>query len=114
MTIYGKIRDEKLQYDINKQAAKMSALSSGKINQCEYLTSKEILPSEQSEIIERAKFTYSPLGKALEKQTKTIEDVAKKQTNTIEGIIEKQILNTYQKSIGDFSLLFSAIFRCRT
>ena len=73
MTIYCKIRDEKLQYDINKQAAKMSALSSGKINQCEYLTSKEILSSEQSQVIERAKFTYSPLGKALEKQTKQLK-----------------------------------------
>ena len=74
MTIDDKIRDEKLQYDINREAAKISALSSGKIDKYEYLTIEEILPSLQSRIIEQAKFTYSPLGKALEKQIKTIED----------------------------------------
>ena len=39
------IRDEKLQYDINREEAKISALSSGKIDKCEYLTDEEILPS---------------------------------------------------------------------
>ena len=67
MTIDDKIRDEKLQYDINREAAKISALSSGKIDKYEYLTGEEILPSDQSRIIEQAKFTYSPLGKAFEK-----------------------------------------------
>ena len=74
MTIEDKIKDEKLQYDINREAAKVSALSSGKIDKYEYLTGEEILPSKQQQIIEQAKFTYSPLGTALEKQTKTIED----------------------------------------
>ena len=74
MTIEDQIKDEKLQYDINREAAKISALSSGKI---EYLTGEEILPSNQQQIIEQAKFTYSPLGKAFEKQTKTIEDQEK-------------------------------------
>ena len=78
MTIENQIRDEKLQYDINKEAAKISALSSGKIDGYEYLTGEEILPSNQQQIIEQAKFTYSPLGKAFEKQTKTIEDQGKK------------------------------------
>ena len=73
MTIDDKIKDEKLQYDINRQAAKMSALSSGKIDKYEYLTGEEILPSDQSRIIEQGKFTNSPLGKAFEKQRKTIE-----------------------------------------
>ena len=45
MTIDGKIRDEKLQYDINREAAKISALSSGKIDKYEYLRGEEILPS---------------------------------------------------------------------
>ena len=45
MTINDQIRDEKLQYDINKKAAKISALSSGKIGKYEYLTSEEVLPS---------------------------------------------------------------------
>ena len=74
MTTEDQIRDEKLQYDIIKEAAKISALSSGKIDKYEYLTGEEILPSNQQQIIEQAIFTYSPLGKALEKHTKTIED----------------------------------------
>ena len=47
MTIDDQIRDEKLQYDINREATKISAFSSGKINKHEYLTGKEILPSNQ-------------------------------------------------------------------
>ena len=61
------IKNEKLQYDINRKAAKISALSSGKIDKYEYLTGEEILPSNQKQIIEQAKFTYPPLGKAFEK-----------------------------------------------
>ena len=67
-----KIRDEKLQYDINKEEAKISALSSRKIDKYECLTGEEILPSYQRRVIGQVKFTYSPLEKALEKQTKTI------------------------------------------
>ena len=74
MTINDQIRDEKLQYDINREAAKISTLSSGKIDKYEYLTGEEILPSNQQQIIEQAKFSYSPLGKAFEKQIKTIKD----------------------------------------
>ena len=74
MTIDDKIRDEKLQYDINREAAKISTLSSGKIDKYEYLTGEEILRFNQTQTIEQAKFVYSPLGKALEKQTKKIED----------------------------------------
>ena len=74
MTIDDQIRDEKLQYDIIREAAKISTLSSGKINKYEYLTGEEILPSNQKRIIEQAKFTYSPLGIAFEKQTKAIDD----------------------------------------
>ena len=68
MTIDDNIRDEKLLYDINREQAKISALSSRKTDKYEYLKYKEILPSDQSRIIEQAKFTYSPLGKAFEKQ----------------------------------------------
>ena len=68
MTINDQIRDEKLQYDINRKAAEISALSSGKIDKYEYLTGKELLPSSQQQIIEKSKFTCSPLGKAFEKQ----------------------------------------------
>ena len=64
----------KLQYDINRKAAKISDLSSGKIERYEYLTGEQILPSNQKQITEQAKFTYSPLGKPFEKQIKTFED----------------------------------------
>ena len=77
MTLEDQIRDEKLQYDINREAAKISALSSDKIDKYEYVTGEEILPSNQQQIIEQTKFSYSPLGKAFEKQTKTIEDQGK-------------------------------------
>ena len=86
MTIKDQIKDEKLQYDINREAKKISALSSGKLDKYEYLTGEETLPSNQQQIIEQAKFTYSPLGKAFEKQTKTIEDQGKKQLDTLESL----------------------------
>ena len=84
MTMEDQIKVEKLKYDINREAAKISALSSGKIDKYEYLTGEEILPSNQQQIIEQAKFTYSPLGKAFEKQTKTIEDKEEKQIQAIQ------------------------------
>ena len=95
MTINDKIRDEKLQYDINREAAKISALSSGKIHKYEYLTGEDILPSNQQQIIEQAKFTYSPLGKAFEKQIKAIEDQGQKQVDALKNLKEqtKQLVN---------------------
>ena len=74
MTINDKIRDEKLQYDINRETAKISTLSSEKIDKYENLSGEEILPPDQRRVIEQAKFAYSPIGKAFEKQTKTIEE----------------------------------------
>ena len=73
MTTDGQIKDEKLQRDINREAAKISALSSSKINKYEYLTCEEVLPSNQKQIIEEVKFTYCPSGKALKKQTKELK-----------------------------------------
>ena len=77
MTIKDQIGDEKLQYNINREAARISALWSGKIHKYEHLTGEDILPSNQQQIIDQARFTYSPLGKAFEKQIKTIEDQGK-------------------------------------
>ena len=77
MTIDDWIKDEKLKYYVTREAAKISALSSGKIDKYEYLTAEEILPSNQKQIIEQAIFTYSPLRKAFEKQTKAVEDQEK-------------------------------------
>ena len=70
MTIQDKTKDEKLQYNINREAPKISALSSGKIDKYEHLTGEEILPSDQSTIIEQTKFAYFPLRKAFKKAKK--------------------------------------------
>ena len=66
MIINDKFRDEKLQYDVYREAAKILALSSRNIDKCKYLTGEEIFPSNQRQIMEQAKFGYSPLGKAFE------------------------------------------------
>ena len=60
--------------------------SSGKINKHEYLTDEEILPSNQKQITEKVKFTYSPLSKTFEKQTKTIEDQGEKQVDNFKKL----------------------------
>ena len=72
---------KKMQYDINRESVKTPALSSGKTDRWGYLTGEEILASDQRRVIEQATFTYSPLGKALEEQTKMIEDQGKRQMN---------------------------------
>ena len=98
MTINDQIRDEKLQYDINREAAKTSALSSGKIDKYEYLAGQKILPFNQQQIIEQAKFAYNPLGKVFEKQIKTIEDQEQKQVEALKNLKPKE-----QKAIKDKS-----------
>ena len=71
-------------------AAKISALSSGKTRKYEYLTGEDVLPYNQQQIIEQEKLTYSPLGKAFEKQTKTIEDQGEKQIDTVKDLKPKE------------------------
>ena len=97
MTIDDKIRNEKLQYDINREETKILALLSGKIDKCEYLTGEEMLPSNQRQIIEQAKFTYSPLGKALGKQTKTIEDQGIKQVKALKALKSEKELESVEE-----------------
>ena len=94
MTVDDQIRAEKLQYDINKEAGKIFALSSNKSNKYEYLTGEEILPFNQKQMTQKAKFTYSPLGKAFEKQIKTLKIKEKKPTDALKdlkGSEKKQI-----------------------
>ena len=67
MGIDDKTRDEKLQYDINREAAKTSALPSGKIDKYTYLTGEEILLFNQRQIVSDVKFAHYALGKSLEK-----------------------------------------------
>ena len=81
---------KKIQYGINREAAKILALSSGEIRKYEYLTGEDIFPSNQQQIIEQAKFTYFPLGRAFEKQIKTIEDQGKKQFEALENLNPKE------------------------
>ena len=81
-----------MQYNINREAAKISALSSGKIDKYEYLTGEEIVNFNQRQITEQAKFAYSALGKAFQKQTEKQVDVIKcldssNKLKQIEGII---------------------------
>ena len=88
MTIDEQIRDEKIQYDINREPTKISALSSSKIDKYEYLTGEE---SNQKQIIEPAQSTL--LEKAFEKQTKTIKNQGEKHVNAIKNN-KKQLANT--------------------
>ena len=101
MTINDQIKDEKLQYDINREAAKISALSSGKLHKHEYLTGEDILPSTQQQNIEQSKFTYSPLGKAFEKQIKTIEDQGEKQIKAIQDQGQVKTIKKYASDDKD-------------
>ena len=95
MTINDQIRYEKLRYDtIDRDTAKISALSSSKNHQYEYLTGEDILPSNQKKIIEQARFTYSCLGKAFEKQIKTIEDQGQKQVEALNTLNSNNRLTT--------------------
>ena len=100
MGIDDQIKDVKLQYDIKTKAAKISALSSDKIDKYEYLAGEGILPSNKKQIIEQAKFAYSPLRKVFKEQTKEkvigIKDLniseKKNELKQIEGIFpQKQI-----------------------
>ena len=101
MTSDDKISDEKLQHDINREAARISALSSGKNDKYEYLTGKEILLSNQRQIIEQAKFADSFLGKTFEEQKekqvgalKSLELSNKKdQLKQIESILPQNLMN---------------------
>ena len=99
MTIDVMVRDEKLQYNINREAAKVSALSSGQIDKYEDFTGAEILPLDQRRVIQQAKFAYSPLGKAFEKQIKTIEDQGEKQIKALEEHGNNQLNLAMKKSL---------------
>ena len=117
MTIDDRIGDEKLQDDFNREAVKISALLSRNIHKYEDLTGEEMLPSNQKQIIEQAKFAYSPLGKAFEKQTEKCIDAMKpldssyklkqihaklKKIVKLQDIIKKDYLNLKSKRGKNF------------
>ena len=105
MIVDDQIRDEKLKYDIIKEAAKISVLSSHKIDKYEYLSGEEILPSNQQQINEQVRCTYSPLGKAFEKQIKTIEDQGDKQIKAIQDQGHVKIIKKYDYDDEDRPLI---------
>ena len=106
MSINDQIRDKKLQYDINREAVKIYALSSNKFNKYKYLTGGEILPSNRQQMTKQAKFTYYPLGKAFEKEIKTTEDQGGKQIKAIQN--QGQVKTTKKYTYDDEdSLLIS-------
>ena len=82
MNIDDKFRDQKLQYDINRAAGKIAP---GKIGKCDCLTGDEILPQQKHKITEDAKFIYSLLVKALEKQRSPLKSKGK-QFNSLEAL----------------------------
>ena len=108
MTIDDQIKDENLQYNIKREVAKLSALLSGKIQKYEYLTGEDILPSNQQQITEQAKFTYSPLGKAFEQQIKTIKDQGEKQIKAIneQGQGQDETIKKYAYIDDDTPFIF--------
>ena len=85
-TINNKIEQNKAQYDLDRQTAKISALSSGNVRKYEFLIGKDFLP--EKDLLEKAatmkRFEYLPLGKELKPQT----DIAKKQY--------QELVNTYE------------------
>ena len=95
-----KLRLKNCNMLLTEEPQKILALSSGKIDKYEYLKGKEILPTDQRRIKEQARFTCSPLGKAFEKQIKTIEEQGEKQTNALEEHWKKLVTNiTMRKNL---------------
>ena len=116
MTIDEKIIDEKLPHDINREAAKISPSSSNKIHKYEYLTGEEILLLSNQQIIEQARLTYSPLGKAFEKQIETIQDQEKKQVyalNTLKSDNKKLTIEDKSNNQSKVTTIFNELINKR-
>ena len=75
-----------------------------------YLTGEEILPSNQKQIIEQAKFTYSPLVKAFEKQIKKVEDQGRKQVETIKDLKAREQTKATKDKSDDNPLMSKKIY----
>ena len=109
ITIDDTVRDRNLQYKANREAQKTSALSSGTIDEHEYLADGEILPSDQSRMVEEAKFIYSPLQNVSKNKQKKIEDPAKKRRWR-----RKTNLKHRSDIKVNYRFLFKRGFSCRT
>ena len=96
-----KIKEERVTHDLGQESAKISALKSGNIDKYEYLTGQEVIPTGKEADLAHAKFEYSPLGKAFEKQVKTIKEQGEKQVKAIENTL----VPMQQKPSTDYSHL---------
>ena len=103
MTIDEKIRDEKLQYDINRKAAEISAYLLEILININILQVKKYYLSIINEVIEQAKFTFSHISKVFEKQIKTIEDQGEKHIKAIEDH-GKQLVAFNEPTEKDFNI----------
>ena len=74
----------------SRESKKISSSSFGKIDKYEYLTSEEILSPDQRRVIDQATFAYSPLEKAFENQTKTLEDQGIKEIEALKALKPKE------------------------
>ena len=69
------------------------------------LTAEDIFPSNQHQIIEQVQFTYSPLGKAFDKQIKTFEDQGEKQIKAIQDQEQAKSIKKYTYDAEDTPLI---------
>ena len=110
-----KIKANKAQYDLDREAAKIFALSSGELEKYEYLTGKDL--GYKPDVIQKAKFEYSPLGKVFnkgldesdkkEELLKRLKNIGGKNEQQLEAIKDQgkkqlQILAKKTNQIDDF------------
>ena len=93
------IKDKKLQYDINREAAKISAWSSGRIHKHKHLTGEEILPSNQKQIIKQASLLILLWKKLLENKQKQLKIHKKNRLNELESMENNSLNPVVKKSI---------------
>ena len=96
-----KIKANKAQFDLDGEAAKISALSSGELGKYEYLTGEDL--GFKPEVLEKVKFQYSPLGEALKNNVKTKTDkIGKKDKGDKHLVYNQQHSVAKFKDISDF------------
>ena len=112
MVIDDKIRDEKLQYDINREATKISALSSRKNDKDEYLSGDKILTFDQRRVIEEAKFTHFSPGKAFENKQKRLKSKEEKKIDAIMNRMDRLVASTNKDDHKDnYKEIFKVLFK---
>ena len=110
--IDNKIEQNKAQYNLDKQTAKISALSSGNVSKYELLTEKVVLPKK--DLLEKAaaikRFEYSLLGKELKRQTNVAEKQYQKFDNAFESNKKEEIKTKSKRSLAESNLFYNNYF----